>query len=318
MAIANGPGGICPAADPDRVTYVPSSRKDAAKSRLRKYKRNRTRWLADRSASFAGETFLVLLESGRARRFEFGHHVEHELRRVLSPRAVELLGVVVACERGFGGHRGGVRLSHAISARILHCSERTAGDAMRELAKVGLVEPRWHFTTLSVDQGAAVAREAGQRGCYKHRERVPAYVSTKRARSFCARRTERISRSTQVGKNYQPGRTHQTSGLSKRRSGVERPEQAFVADVLRARQRPTTKPPVAKVIERLPDGRIALGSPLRSGVGRLAKARIPESGRARAKAEDALFEQDPVAWAASFCPGAWAALDEKESGGGGS
>lgn len=312
MSQDNSPGGICPKAGSERVTYVPTSRRDAAKARVRKWKRNRARWLAARAESFAGETFADLLEAGRARRYELGHHVEHELRRVLSARAVLLLGVVMACERGFGGNRGGVRLAHATAARILHCSERSAGSAMRELASVGLVEARWHFVTLTTDEGMAAARQAGQTGACKHRERTPAYVTTSRARDFCARREARFSRGNQVGKNYQPGRTHRS--LRERVNGAPgrgRPEQAFVADVLRARQVETEPPRVAKVIEKLPDGREAHGSPLRFGVGRLANASVAV-GRARQAAEDKLFEVDPVAWAASFCGEAWKILDERE------
>jgi hypothetical protein len=317
MSQDNVPGEILPAQDAPRPKYVPSPRKDAIRSRLRKFKRHRQKWLAARADSFSGQTYADLLEAGRAHPYELTGGDRHELEAVVSPRAVQLLQHVRACELGFGGHKGGARMKHAHAARILRCSERAAGAAMRELQALGLVEARWHFVMLSTDQGIIDAARAGHAHAHKHREREACYVTTARARELWCRRDARIARKNQVGKKFQPGRAHRTLRVRvKGEPGRGRPVRSFVADVKRARQAATAPPPVATVIERLSDGRVALGSPMRFGVGRLANARdLGPTPRAREQAFDALAARDPVAAYASLAPDLWASFDARENGG---
>lgn len=242
-ALGNAPCNAVPA------RYNPAPRRDAAKARLRRWKRHRARWITQ--PTFDGDLFAERLACGRARPFELGA-VYFALREVLSARALAFWAVVVACERGFGGHSGGVRISHRTTARILRCSERAAGDAVRELVALGLVEQRPWFRLRAAEERTAAAMQ-------KHNEVRARYVTTARGTQVLA-----MARGNLVGKNRQPGRIQRS--LREHSKGVRgrgRPEQRFVSEVLAAaRLRPTSSTEVATVIERRPDGSVALGSPL--------------------------------------------------------
>lgn len=287
MAHANGPGIVRP-----RV-YQSTQRRDAAKSRVRKWKRHRARWATQ--PKFHGGRYADLLAAGRARPYELGD-LRFALLEVLSRDAVAMLEHVLACERGFGKHTGGVELAHATTAKILRCSARHAGDVMRELCGLGLLEQRPRFRLLTVDERTPRTQLDVLRGSPKHYECASTYVTTARAQELVT-----YSRRNQVGTNCQPGGSQRP--LRGHRKGVPargRAAQSFVAAVLESRRRSTARPEVARVIERLPDGRVALGSPLNADA--VAK-RLRTDGVARgrpATVEDAISA-------------AWRAFEERDA-----
>jgi hypothetical protein len=302
--------------------YSSTAKRDAAKGRVRKWKRNRAKWGAARAESFPGARLVYLFEAGRARRFELGADVERVLRMVLSRHAVELLSWLFAAERGFSSPRGGLRIRHQDAARLLLCSDRRAADAMRELAAHGLVEARWHFRALDVDERHAIAAAERALSARKHQECTPCYVTTTKARAFCARRERRIARTHEGGSSFQPGQSQPE--LRSDSNGVPargRPERAFASALLWKRQaeilRPRAKRAPARVVMRLPGGRIALGSPLTPGVGRLANARVAEQrvatpSRADRERWETLFDSDPVTALAELASNAWEVIAERE------
>ncbi len=285
------------------------SRKHKALRRLRKWERNRVKYTELRRQAFSGETYARLVAKGSARPYNFAD-VEHTLRSVLSRNALALLGHVMAVERGFGAAKGGVVLSHATTAVLLHVSVRLAGDVARQLVEDGLLEQRPHFRVFDTQTTTLRSGDVVRR--VQHQELVPCYRTTALARSLVARRDARLSRKREVGKKCHPT-GNEVSPPGKRKGtpargpgmGVTleppklrtprgyRPEQAFVSAVLRARQDATTRRRHATVIERLPDGSVALGSLLRSGDARLVEPRLQArrdvlSGKRKASDLDAI------------------------------
>lgn len=296
MVSAMGSGGIRP---PSVSFSVPEGgKRHKALTRLRSWERHKVRWRELRSECISGGRYADLLEGGQARPYELGV-VRHVLLDVLTPRAVSALEHVLACERGFG--RGGVVTTHAQTARWLRCSERAAGDAMRELVEVGLVEQRAHFRRRTVAESVPVTREDVLNGVRKHQELAPAYRTTPRCRAAIDRELQRRLR--QGGRKCQPSETQSTLRVDlKGVRGRGRPERAFVAEVRAARR---TRPPareVATVIERLANGGVALGSPLTAE--RFAQRLRREGGadvgaqRAPRRSEPTLEEVQRDAWEA--------------------
>lgn len=202
----------------------------------------------------SGRYYADLVEAGRARPYELGS-VRYALREVLTHKAVELLEHVYAMQRGFGGNRGGAILDHATAARLLVCSERTAGAVMRELVELALVEQRPDFVVL-VDDDEDLAGRCRSRGAKKHRERTPAYRTTAACDAAIARVAAR--RSSQGGKKFQPAEIQlPLQGSRKGVRGRGRPERRWVASVrdARAREATSARDAIAKVWLRLPDGR---------------------------------------------------------------
>jgi hypothetical protein len=288
MANANGTGEICPPSN------IPEGRRKAALTRLYRWKHHRGQWGELRRRCMSGSLLADLAETGRARPFDLGE-VKLALRVVLSRNAVALLEWLYAAQRGFGGNGGGVVLPHAAAARLLACSERTAGDAMRELVACRLVEQRPHFRKLSDSERGAelAAKAAGGRAC-KHRELVPAYRTTPRCDAAVARRFDRAERAAlvkQVGKKFQPpGKPPASPSPEKKGARARWPEQVFVAEML-AHLRPRHRPEAAVVWERLPDGRKAfcngvtaatVGQRLRTGQGALPELGFMETELKRA------------------------------------
>lgn len=229
-----------------------------------------------------GTLLALRAEEGRARPYELGE-LRLVLREVLSAKALEAWEWILAAERGFGGHNGGLRVRHADMARMLGCCQRAAGDAVRELVELGLVEQRPWFRTLSdTERGAGGVLE----GKLRHRELRPRYVTAKKGHAVIA-----FVRSKQVGNKCQPGGIQRTLRVhEKGKPGRGRPARSFVQDVKRALA-PSREPlSVARLIERLPDGRVLLGSALSADAvaQKLRTGRL--DGDTREKVDD-----DPIA-----------------------
>lgn len=253
MSKDNGTGTISPEIGRRGIrTFRYSESQLRAITRLRKWKRNRVKWGAQ--PCFSGRRYLDLLRDGRARPYDLSA-IRHELREALSSRAIELLEHVIACERGFGKHAGGVQLEHATTAQILGCSPRTAQDVVHELVAVGLLQQRPRFRLLSHDERVASRHPFLAGVCRKHQELAPRYVTTSVASTLVD-----WARRNQASKNRQPGGSQRL--LRRHSKGVRCRGRAFVASLLEPTIITRQRPEVARVIERLPDGRIALGSPL--------------------------------------------------------
>lgn len=314
MALANGTGEILPSS---KTAFRPSESQARAKTRLRQWKRHRQRW--SKEATFSGKRYRSLVADGRARPFQLHATLVRDLHVLagVSRRALDLLGHVLACERAFGGHAGGVILGHATSAELLQCSERSAGTAMRELVELGLVEQRAWFVTLGIDEGPAgtldakelaLVRMRGGRGKHKHREVTPRYVTTKRCRALVGH----YAAKNQAGKNCQPGRIQPPlRGDKKEPPCAGRPGELFAAELAWTRQDASAKARLAprakaRVIARLADGSVMLGSPLRGTTDpeALQKAR---SASHRASPATVEFDDSPER---AF---AWAAFEAREA-----
>lgn len=270
MASANGTGEICPRT---AETYVPTPRRDAAKQRVRRFRRNRAKW--SQQPSFDGRLLAARAQGGRARPFDLGE-LGVILREIMSQKALAVWQWILAAEKGFGGHTGGLRVCHRDMATLLGCGQRSTGDAVRELVALGLVEQRPWFRLLT---DAEHAQRGPLDGARKHQELTPRYVTSKKGHELIAR-TREFTRRNQVGNKCQPGGSQRF--LRKHVKGVQgrgRPARRFVEDVKRA-MAPNREPlPVATVIERRLDGRVALGSELNAAA--VAKRLRTEGGRPR-------------------------------------
>lgn len=301
MATANGTAGICPASSSQR-NYVPSPRRDAAKQRLRKWKRNRKRWATQ--PRFNGGRFVELVEGARARPYELGD-LRHALLEVMGDREILAFEYLVAVTKGFGGCPGGLHISHAQTGKLLDCAPRTAQDAMHHLVKLGLVEQRPGFRLRSVEERATVEPVATVRVVIGALARGPKHYELASTWAVTPRGLELASwsrRSSLVGKKNQPGRVQRT--LRVHSSGVPgrgRRVRAFVASVLDNEKAPIARPGVATVIERLPDGRVALGSELTADkVAKRLTREEPEPGTPE--------------WAAAATAAAWRSFEAREAG----
>lgn len=266
MAHANGTGEICPSSTVSPPTpkfnVPPDGPRHRVLTRLRAWERGwqkgRGRWAKLYADSISGAMYLDRLTAGRVHPYALGD-VGHALMQVLSRDAVDMLQHLVAAQKAFGA-RGGLRISHATTAGILRRSPRHAGDVMRELVASGLIEVRWHFKKLSEAERVA-SYDRGTKRTRKHHERTPCYSTTARCAEVIARCLGRSSKYV-VGKKDQPSRIQpvRTSGPKRKSSG--RPEQDYVAQLLKSRGPRREPAAVATVIERKPDGTVAMGSPL--------------------------------------------------------
>ena len=240
-----------------------------ALTRCRRWRRHKKAWQRLRDDSFPGKRLAELAAAGKARPYDLAE-VKYALREILSHHAVELLEWVLAAQRGFR-KRGGIILKHGDAAKLLGCSQRTAGDAMRALVALGLVEQRPHFRKLSVEErGEELAAKAagrhpttlrpGFRGperALKHVEMTPAYRTTALCDAVVARRLDRrFSGCAQVGKKYQPAPPKEFS-LRENDKGVPArwPERVFVDAVLAKRRPIDVTTTTAEVWMRGPGGK---------------------------------------------------------------
>lgn len=302
MLQSNGTAEICPPSAPFCVP--PDSKRHKALTRLRAWERHRKRWQQLRRECFSGARYADLLEQGRARPYELGV-VRYVLLDVLSADAVALLEHLLACERGFGGKHG-VVASHAHTARWLRCCERTAGDAMRELVALGLVEQRPEYLVRSLaarSRTHAIELVQGKTAG-KHQEIEPAYETTTRCHAVIAREAERRGRRSQGGKICLPSirRTSTPSGSTKGVRGRGRPERQFAESVRAGRRPKLTAAGKAVVIERLAGGGVAIASLLSADVvaERLRRAggtTTPQT-RDERRAADTWEHANALAWAA--------------------
>jgi hypothetical protein len=253
--------------------YVaPDGRKHKALKRRRAYQRNAAKWSTWRQECASGRVLAARSTEGRARPYELGD-VAYALRAVLSRRAIDALAWVLAAERGFAGRRG-VVVQHSDLATMLGCCPKSAGDAMRELVAIGLVEQRPHF----VPGGGGVPKARDGRSPLKARwhERTPAYATTPRCRDVVAKRDVRLykkRRSLLVGKTYQPTEsTANPPGSQNKGTSRNRPEQRFVAELLASVTAPRVAP-TAVVYDRTG------GVEIRDGV------RVPTTNGGRSRTE---------------------------------
>jgi len=234
-----------------RFVVHEGGRKHKALKRRRAFQRNHKRWATWRDSCASGRVVALRATEGRARPYELGD-VAYALRQVCSRRAVDALAWVLACERGFAGKRG-VIVQHPDLAVMLGCCPKSAGDAMRELVELGLVEQRPHF----IPAEGTKARDDRSPLKVRWYERTPAYQTTAKCRDVVAKRDVRIARrrgSLLVGKNYQPSESAANPPGSQKKGvpGRGRPEQAFVEAVLT--QRRADAKPVAQLVARFRGG----------------------------------------------------------------
>lgn len=248
MPDGNVTGEICPPSKDSSNVHHSVTRKRA-------WKRNRARWTEWRVECASGSLLADLAEAGRARPYELGD-VRRVLLDVLSRPALDLLEWLLAAELGFRGKRG-IVLRHDDARRLLRVSRRRAGDAMRELVRVGLVQQRPHFRQLSDTERLPQSRQDVLKGPRKLNELTPAYQTTKRCRQVVLRRAGSL-----VGRKSQPAETHLSLRDRRKVRPGRGPALAFRAELGRTESpwklRDTTLR--ATVLERRPDGTIALGS----------------------------------------------------------
>lgn len=276
-----------------RFSVVPDGRKHKALKRRRAYQRNAAKWRAWRVQCASGRVVAARASEGRARPYELGD-VAYALRQVLSRRAVDALAWVLACERGFSGKQG-VVIAHAQLASLLGCCAKSAGDAMRELVELGLVDQRPHFKPNGAPViGAKKPRDA--RNVSKWYEQTPAYETTARCRDVVSKRTRRLEKrsSLLVGKKYHPTESAANPPGSQIKGTAERPEQRFVASVVEALRPRPVRQVSAVVYDR--SGGLAPGM-LRSEVEARKLARAGGSSlsrreRERAAGDDVMRDPD--------------------------
>jgi hypothetical protein len=243
-----------------------------------------------------GEAALLAdrAEAAWARPYDLGEYTVI-LGEALSPKALLAWQWVLAAERGFGGHEGGLRIRHADWARLLSCSQRAAADAVRELVAFGLVEVRHRFRSLTDAERTPRTREDVLGGVRKHQELRPTYVTTARGQEVIAG-----CRMNQVGRKRQPGGAKRTLRVLRKcgAPGRGRPARRFAQAVRTKLYGDRTPRETARVIERHPDGRVSLGSPL------TAAAVAQRLGRERPDEPRARVDDDPIARA-------WRSFEER-------
>lgn len=219
-----------------RFSVTAGGHRHKALSRRRAFQRNARRWQTWRRECSLGRVVADRAEEGRARPYELGD-VAYALRQAMSRRALDALSWLLACERGFGGKRG-VVVRHADMARMLACCAKSAGDAMRELVALGLVEQRPHFVPRELHDGERphAAHDTGSR-TRRWNEHTPAYQTTTLCKDVVARREVRIAGrksrgSSLVGKKYQPAESAAPNGATSGVRGRGRPELSFAESVL--------------------------------------------------------------------------------------
>jgi hypothetical protein len=241
--------------------------------------------------------------------------VRYALRQAATPRAIDALAWLLAAERGFGGKRGCV-VKHPDMARMLGCSARSAGTAMRELVDLGLVDQRPHFVPAD-DPKDDTDETIDDKSRHKRwHERTPAYQTTALCREVVSRRETRIGRrksrgSVLVGKDFQPPESaaNPSGSHTKCVQGRGRPEQAFADAVLESRKAPTASPPVA-----------VLRGPVGPGTGALLRHEVAGQKLLAQRSRGTVPTREEREHAQSLdgiLAGAWAAFAEHEKRGGG-
>lgn len=125
----------------------PSDRRVASWQAIREYERHREKWDRDVSRGWSGRGLLRRVHAGqRLRPYDLSHRIPPEHRRELwgwtSHATPIVVGWIVAC---WTIRKGVVCIDHATLGRLVGCSTRTAGSAMREAVACGLIERRWHY-----------------------------------------------------------------------------------------------------------------------------------------------------------------------------
>lgn len=185
---------------------IPGGHRHRALKDLRQWERCKDRLRRTRNRAVLGAVLAVRSEQLALRPYDLGK-LGPALRRASGPRVAELLGWLVAAEKCF--KRPGVRLRHRDLARLLNCSERTAGDAMRAAVEAGHVTRVPWFRSRSSSPKPVRGKKLDQMEClYLLSDEFNALRKLSQSRGFTA--------SLLAGKNCQATRIQNTTYSVKR------------------------------------------------------------------------------------------------------
>lgn len=138
---------------------------------LRLWSRRYEAFKATRTKAVTGILLSKRAEVGATRPWDLGAGATY-LRRRSGRRCADVAAWALAVEKTFG--RRGIRISHALWASVLGCSQRSAGDAVRTAVEHGYLERQPWFRAKPSDSDATC----------KHFQSECVYVVTDQFRTF--------------------------------------------------------------------------------------------------------------------------------------